>query len=45
MRTSRIGFAFALALVVAAGVWATEKGDKPHIVILATGGTIAGYAE
>ena len=45
MKTSRIGFVFVLAAFVAAGVFAAEEADKPHIVILATGGTIAGSAD
>jgi L-asparaginase len=34
-----------LALIVTAGAWAGVDTDKPNIVILATGGTIAGSAE
>jgi L-asparaginase len=44
MRTSKIVFVAILAVVVAAGVWAAEEAAKPHVVILATGGTIAGSA-
>ena len=42
MRTHLIAFMFAAALT--AGAWAATE-DKPHVVILATGGTIAGSAE
>ena len=42
MRTHLIAFMVAAALT--AGAWAATE-DKPHVVILATGGTIAGSAE
>ena len=45
MKTIRLGLVFAAALIVATGAWAAEETDKPHVVILATGGTIAGSAE
>ena len=45
MKLSKIVIVFTLALIVAAGAWAIEDTDKPNIVILATGGTIAGSAE
>ncbi len=45
MRVSKVGIVFALTVIVAAGVCAVEDTDKPNIVILATGGTIAGSAE
>jgi L-asparaginase len=44
MRVNGCGRAFAVALIVTAGAWAAEEDAKPHIVILATGGTIAGSA-
>ena len=44
MTASRIGMVLTLALVLVAGFAAAEE-QKPHIVILATGGTIAGSAE
>jgi len=45
MKTGRIAIAIVLALIVATGAWAAEKKEKPHVVVLATGGTIAGSAE
>lgn len=45
MKFSKITIVFTLALIVAAGAWAGEDTDKPNVVILATGGTIAGSAE
>jgi L-asparaginase len=41
----KFGIAVALAVIAVAGAWAASGTDKPHIVILATGGTIAGSAE
>jgi L-asparaginase len=35
----------AVVMLSAVGTWADHHGDKPHVVILATGGTIAGSAE
>jgi L-asparaginase len=45
MNMRKIGILFALTVIVAAGVFAAEDTDKLNIVILATGGTIAGSAE
>jgi len=45
MRTNRTGVVIALALAVAVGLWAADDTAKPNVVILATGGTIAGSAE
>ncbi len=45
MKFNKIVIVFILALIVAAGAWAGEDTDKPNVVILATGGTIAGSAE
>ncbi|RLE22028.1 MAG: L-asparaginase 2 [Acidobacteria bacterium] len=42
MRLNKIAIICALTLIAAAGAWAA---DKPNVVILATGGTIAGSAE
>jgi L-asparaginase len=44
MTIRTIALALALALVAGSGGWAADE-DKPQIVILATGGTIAGSAE
>jgi len=44
MKSHRIRFAAVCALIVAASVFAAAA-EKPDIVILATGGTIAGSAE
>jgi len=44
MRLNKVGIAFVLALTVAVATWAADRGDKPRVVILATGGTIAGSA-
>jgi L-asparaginase len=38
-------FVVALMTFMVAGAWADHHGEKPKIVILATGGTIAGSAE
>jgi len=45
MKVRTMGIVFVLTVAVAAGAWATDEADKPHIVIMATGGTIAGSAE
>lgn len=45
MKLSKIVIVFTLTLIIATGAWAVEDTDKPNIVILATGGTIAGSAE
>ena len=45
MKTTKIGIVFALTVAVSVGLFAAEDTDKPNIVILATGGTIAGSAE
>lgn len=45
MKLNKVVIVFTLMLIVAAGVWAAEDTDKPNVVILATGGTIAGSAE
>ena len=45
MKLSKIVIVFTLMVIVAAGAWAADDTDKPNIVILATGGTIAGSAE
>jgi len=44
MNIRRIALLLAVTLVVGAGVWAAEEGNS-HVVILASGGTIAGSAE
>ena len=44
-RRTTIVLALAMAAAVAGGSIAAEQAKKPHIVILATGGTIAGSAE
>ena len=41
----RCSIVLFVALAVAMGAWAAENVDKPNVVILATGGTIAGSAE
>jgi len=46
MKAKKIAIALVLMVVVSAsGLWTTDQATKPHIVILATGGTIAGAAE
>lgn len=45
MGIRKIGVASVLSVVFAAGVWAADGAKKPSVVILATGGTIAGSAE
>ena len=45
MRTSKTGILFVLALVAATQAWTADDTARPSIVILATGGTIAGSAE
>ena len=45
MKLHRLGILFVLGVVTGAQAWAADATDKPNIVILATGGTIAGSAE
>jgi len=45
MKLHKVGVLFVLAAVTVAQGWAADVTDKPNIVILATGGTIAGSAE
>ena len=44
MRHTRLGFVLLLAVMLAASALAQAPAAKPHVVILATGGTIAGAA-
>jgi L-asparaginase len=44
MRKTRLGFVVLLAVMLAASALAQAPAAKPHVVILATGGTIAGVA-
>ncbi len=44
MKTKMSVLVIALVMLSAAGAWADHHGEKPKIVILATGGTIAGSA-
>ena len=45
MKTRNTIVVAVVILLAATGAWAAEDTDKPNIVILATGGTIAGSAE
>ena len=45
MKTRNTIVVAVVILLVATGAWADHHTEKPHIVILATGGTIAGSAE
>jgi len=45
MKTRNTIVVAVVILLTATGAWADHHTDKPHIVIMATGGTIAGSAE
>jgi len=45
MKPTRLVVAVVISLVAAFGAWADHHTEKPQIVIMATGGTIAGSAE
>lgn len=45
MKVSKRAFAVLIVVLTVVAGWSATDSDKPHVVILATGGTIAGSAE